>query len=273
MSSVSCGFNHSAACTVGGDLFTWGWGENGRLGHGDVRKRQHPTLIASLRPCGGEAPPPPEPSRGRAAPSSPPPTAFIKSVSCGACHTLALTDDGVVLSFGWNQYGQCGSPSPSSPYNAAKVSSPSLLSRFFSFLFNVLSGLFRVLFYSSLGVVTAFLTSHDLSFLPPFPLSSSSLLLLLLLLLLLRPVLLLRLLLPPLPPTKLVMPPPLLSLVLLLLLLLLLLSSSPSPPPSSSSCSCPPPPVPRPPAAAAPRCRAPLGLWLGEEEERALFSQ
>jgi regulator of chromosome condensation len=33
--SISCGENHSMAVTENGELYTWGFGTNGGLGHGD----------------------------------------------------------------------------------------------------------------------------------------------------------------------------------------------------------------------------------------------
>ncbi|NXM88740.1 RCCD1 protein, partial [Oenanthe oenanthe] len=35
VSAVSCGSRHTAAVTRGGELYTWGWGKYGQLGHGD----------------------------------------------------------------------------------------------------------------------------------------------------------------------------------------------------------------------------------------------
>lgn len=33
--SVSCGFQHTACVTEDGEVYTWGHGKNGALGHGD----------------------------------------------------------------------------------------------------------------------------------------------------------------------------------------------------------------------------------------------
>ncbi|XP_062439388.1 RCC1 domain-containing protein 1 [Rhea pennata] len=35
VSKISCGSRHTAAVTRGGELYTWGWGKYGQLGHGD----------------------------------------------------------------------------------------------------------------------------------------------------------------------------------------------------------------------------------------------
>ncbi|NWV81502.1 RCCD1 protein, partial [Dasyornis broadbenti] len=35
LSMISCGSRHTAAITRGGELYTWGWGKYGQLGHGD----------------------------------------------------------------------------------------------------------------------------------------------------------------------------------------------------------------------------------------------
>ena len=43
---VSCGYRHTAFVTTTGLLLTCGHGETGRLGHGDERTRQFPTVIA-----------------------------------------------------------------------------------------------------------------------------------------------------------------------------------------------------------------------------------
>jgi len=49
VTSVSAGFEHSAAVTEDGAVFTWGSGEDGKLGHGDTEDRQFPTKVDQLR--------------------------------------------------------------------------------------------------------------------------------------------------------------------------------------------------------------------------------
>lgn len=86
INSICCGTNHSAAVSSCGELFTFGWGEHGRLGHGDQDMRHAPELVKALTENGHE----------------------IQKVSCGAAHTCALTRDGEVFAFGWNMHGQAG---------------------------------------------------------------------------------------------------------------------------------------------------------------------
>lgn len=44
--NIACGGSHSAAITVHGELFTWGKGRYGRLGHGDTEDRHVPKLVS-----------------------------------------------------------------------------------------------------------------------------------------------------------------------------------------------------------------------------------
>ncbi|XP_065878029.1 PH, RCC1 and FYVE domains-containing protein 1-like isoform X2 [Euphorbia lathyris] len=46
---VSCGAYHVAVLTSRSEVYTWGKGANGRLGHGDIEDRKTPTLVESLR--------------------------------------------------------------------------------------------------------------------------------------------------------------------------------------------------------------------------------
>jgi alpha-tubulin suppressor-like RCC1 family protein len=45
---IACGSSHSAAITSNGELYTWGLGEYGRLGHGDNVTQLKPKLVSTL---------------------------------------------------------------------------------------------------------------------------------------------------------------------------------------------------------------------------------
>ncbi|KAL0414302.1 UNVERIFIED_CONTAM: PH, RCC1 and FYVE domains-containing protein 1 [Sesamum radiatum] len=46
---ISAGADHIAVLTSRGEVFTWGRGANGRLGHGDAEDRNVPTLVEALK--------------------------------------------------------------------------------------------------------------------------------------------------------------------------------------------------------------------------------
>jgi hypothetical protein len=46
---ISCGTHHVAALTSKSELYTWGRGANGRLGHGDTDDQKTPTLVEALK--------------------------------------------------------------------------------------------------------------------------------------------------------------------------------------------------------------------------------
>ncbi|XP_071541149.1 LOW QUALITY PROTEIN: probable E3 ubiquitin-protein ligase HERC1 [Panulirus ornatus] len=80
---VSAGYRHSACVTQEGELYTWGEGDYGRLGHGDSTSRNVPTLVRDISGVG--------------------------QVVCGSAHTLALSADGrTVWSFGSGDHGKLG---------------------------------------------------------------------------------------------------------------------------------------------------------------------
>ncbi|XP_056269201.1 probable E3 ubiquitin-protein ligase HERC1 isoform X3 [Pseudoliparis swirei] len=80
---VSAGYRHSAAVSEDGELYTWGEGDFGRLGHGDSNSRNIPTPVKDVSNVG--------------------------EVSCGSSHTIALSKDGrTVWSFGGGDNGKLG---------------------------------------------------------------------------------------------------------------------------------------------------------------------
>ena len=81
---VASNYDHSACIMEDGEIYTWGNGSNGRLGHGNQTHRSTPKRVEGL--AGKKA----------------------KHVACGGYHTLVCTEDGRVYSFGRGSYGQLG---------------------------------------------------------------------------------------------------------------------------------------------------------------------
>ncbi|KAL0210461.1 hypothetical protein RCL1_004897 [Eukaryota sp. TZLM3-RCL] len=79
---LSAGQSHSAAVLADGTVKTWGWGSNGRLGHGNTEDQLRPKTVDGITDA--------------------------VSVSCGNAHTLVLRRNGQVLAFGSNSLGQLG---------------------------------------------------------------------------------------------------------------------------------------------------------------------
>nr|CAB3252598.1 E3 ubiquitin-protein ligase HERC2-like [Phallusia mammillata] len=83
---IACGSNYSAAITEKGELYTWGCGNFGRLGHNNSDDQFVPKLVVGLQ------------------------NHRVVFVSCGTAdaHTLALTNDGKVFSWGDGDHGKLG---------------------------------------------------------------------------------------------------------------------------------------------------------------------
>ncbi|GAB6021505.1 E3 ubiquitin-protein ligase herc2 [Chamberlinius hualienensis] len=83
---IACGGAHSACITAHGELYTWGKGRYGRLGHGDSEDQCKPKLVEALREY------------------------RVVDVACGSgdAQTLCITDDDNVWSWGDGDYGKLG---------------------------------------------------------------------------------------------------------------------------------------------------------------------
>ncbi|ETN64680.1 hect E3 ubiquitin ligase [Anopheles darlingi] len=83
---IACGSSHSAAITSSGELYTWGLGEYGRLGHGDNCTQLKPKLVTALADH------------------------RVVQVACGSrdAQTLCLTEEGLVFSWGDGDFGKLG---------------------------------------------------------------------------------------------------------------------------------------------------------------------
>jgi RCC1 and BTB domain-containing protein len=97
VAQVVCGGFHTAAITNDGELYTWGGGEHGQLGHGDKVNKTVPWLVASLTKLN------------------------LVQITCGWSHTVALTEDGKVFTWGNGDHGKLGHGS------STKVTTPKLV--------------------------------------------------------------------------------------------------------------------------------------------------
>lgn len=83
--SITCGADHTTAYSESRmEVYSWGWGDFGRLGHGNSSDLFTPQPIKALH------------------------SLKIRQIACGDSHCLAVTMDGEVQSWGRNQNGQLG---------------------------------------------------------------------------------------------------------------------------------------------------------------------
>lgn len=87
---VAAGSKHTVALNLRGDVFTWGCGWNGQLGHGDINDQWSPRQVLKWQ--------------RRAEPWTP----TIMCVAAGELHTVACSVSGAVYTWGNNQFGQLG---------------------------------------------------------------------------------------------------------------------------------------------------------------------
>ena len=78
--AVSAGGGHSLALTADGGVWSWGYGDNGKLGHGDEQNQLLPKKIEALA---GQR---------------------VVAVSTGTYHSIARTADGAVFTWGQGEY-------------------------------------------------------------------------------------------------------------------------------------------------------------------------
>ena len=82
---IACGFFHTLVRTKCGNIYSFGQGEDGQLGHGmGATKLLTPTLVEALE--------------GK----------FVKQVACGWFHSMALACDGRLFTWGHGGYGRLG---------------------------------------------------------------------------------------------------------------------------------------------------------------------
>ncbi|KFB50142.1 hypothetical protein ZHAS_00018200 [Anopheles sinensis] len=82
--AVHSGGKHAMALTLDGKVFSWGEGEDGKLGHGNRLTLEKPKLIETLR------------------------TKRIRDIACGSSHSAAITSSGELYTWGLGEYGRLG---------------------------------------------------------------------------------------------------------------------------------------------------------------------
>ena len=83
---IACGYSHTLVRTECGNIYSFGQGKDGQLGHGmmGATKLLTPTLVEALE--------------GK----------FVKEVACGQNHSMALARDGRLYTWGNGGHGQLG---------------------------------------------------------------------------------------------------------------------------------------------------------------------
>ncbi|XP_015916558.2 uncharacterized protein [Parasteatoda tepidariorum] len=81
---VCCGQYHSMALTCSGRVYTWGWGVHGQLGHGNAEDQNIPKLIECIK------------------------KRRIISICAGQGHSVLLSKNEEVYTFGCGMFGQLG---------------------------------------------------------------------------------------------------------------------------------------------------------------------
>lgn len=94
---IACGSGHTVVLTGEGEVYTWGRGDDGRLGHGDNGWKYVPRLTHSLT---GQ---------------------IITHVTCGSYHTAAVSSNGDLYTWGGGMYGKLGHGNESGHSNPRRV--------------------------------------------------------------------------------------------------------------------------------------------------------
>ena len=86
VTDVVCGKEHSLLLTEYGQVFSWGGGSRGQLGHGNLASEDKPKLIMALDGM------------------------RIKKVAAGGWHSACISQYDDLYMFGWNESGQLAQP-------------------------------------------------------------------------------------------------------------------------------------------------------------------
>eukprot|EP00026_Physarum_polycephalum_P003299 Phypoly_transcript_03309.p1 GENE.Phypoly_transcript_03309~~Phypoly_transcript_03309.p1 ORF type:complete len:738 (+),score=125.55 Phypoly_transcript_03309:75-2288(+) len=102
ITEICTGGYHTAVLNDAGEVYTFGGNSFGALGHGHKNDLLVPTLVKELK------------------------DSHISHIACGGDHTLALTRDGDVYSWGWGEKGQLGSGGTDDLTTPHKIDFPDL---------------------------------------------------------------------------------------------------------------------------------------------------
>lgn len=86
ITKVTCGKEHTLFLSKAGQVFSFGTGSRGQLGHGTIENATEPTLLEALDGV------------------------LVKSIDCGGWHSVAISYSGDLYIWGWNESGQLGLP-------------------------------------------------------------------------------------------------------------------------------------------------------------------
>jgi myosin heavy subunit len=104
VASVAVGAQHSVAIDSLGDVYSWGWGDMGQLGLGSYHNENVPKLIQSFSSSSNAA----LSRNSRSLASTMVHRPVIRTINCGEDHSVALSEDGSVFTWGSNARGQLG---------------------------------------------------------------------------------------------------------------------------------------------------------------------
>jgi alpha-tubulin suppressor-like RCC1 family protein len=96
---VACGWQHTIALTTSGKVFSWGYGDDGQLGHGDNEDCLYPVEIESLQ------------------------NVIINFIACGHSHSGCL-GEGKLYMWGCNPDARLFASSDESQYSPIRISIP-----------------------------------------------------------------------------------------------------------------------------------------------------
>ncbi|KAJ8747149.1 hypothetical protein K2173_001706 [Erythroxylum novogranatense] len=127
ITTVAAGGRHTLALSDVGQVWGWGYGGEGQLGLGSrIKMVSSPHLIPCIESSASERDRSAVVNQGSADLSSQAsklPGSCVKQIACGGRHSAVVTDAGVLLTFGWGLYGQCGQGSVTDQLRPTSVNS------------------------------------------------------------------------------------------------------------------------------------------------------